>query len=249
MDKKLSDSEQYVWDFIQENIQNIPNYSIVKLSELANVSTATIVRTMKKKGYEGFTAFKHHLKEMSYKDINFSSLDKVDQGIRTAILKNEQEVTRTINMIETGNIEDAIQRIKAAKRVIIFARGFSEMTAQEMMVKFQLTGKYCELHADPEIIKTMSKKLTKNDVVIFISLNGETEELVTAAKNCYQLEIGTILLTASRHSSLINFVEIPFVGFKSEGSFFPDYEVRSRLPLTILARVLLDSYALRTSEN
>lgn len=62
MDKKLSDSEQYVWDFIQENIQNIPNYSIVKLSELANVSTATIVRTMKKKGYEGFTAFKHHLK-------------------------------------------------------------------------------------------------------------------------------------------------------------------------------------------
>lgn len=61
-------------------------------------------------------------------------------------------------MIETGNIEDAIQRIKAAKRVIIFARGFSEMTAQEMMVKFQLTGKYCELHADPEIIKTMSKK-------------------------------------------------------------------------------------------
>ncbi|GBD79178.1 putative RpiR family transcriptional regulator [Tetragenococcus halophilus subsp. halophilus] len=46
MDKKLSDSEQYVWDFIQENIQTIPNYSIIKLSELANVSTATIVRTM-----------------------------------------------------------------------------------------------------------------------------------------------------------------------------------------------------------
>ncbi len=34
MDKKLSDSEQYVWGFIQENIQTIPNYSIIKLSEL-----------------------------------------------------------------------------------------------------------------------------------------------------------------------------------------------------------------------
>ncbi|PQG52854.1 MurR/RpiR family transcriptional regulator, partial [Enterococcus faecalis] len=30
-------------------------------------------------------------------------------------------------------------------------------------------------------------------------------------------------------------------------SFFPDYEVRSRLPLSILARILLDAYALRTT--
>ncbi|MDU6525074.1 MAG: MurR/RpiR family transcriptional regulator, partial [Enterococcus sp.] len=43
--------------------------------------------------------------------------------------------------------------------------------------------------------------------------------------------------------------EIPFVGFKSEGSYFPDYEVRSRLPLQIIARILLDSYALRVTDN
>ncbi|MCH0373695.1 SIS domain-containing protein, partial [Enterococcus faecium] len=152
-----------------------------------------------------------------------------------------------INMVESGNIEDAIQRIKAARRIMIFARGFSELIAQEMMVKFQLTGKYCEMHTDPNIIKNISRKLSKDDIVIFVSLNGETKELTTAAENCYKAEIGTILLTANRHSSLMEHIEIPFVGFKSEGSFFPDYEVRSRLPLSILARILLDSYALRTS--
>ncbi len=36
----------------------------------------------------------------------------MDRGIRKAILKNEEEVTRTINMIEIGNIEDAIQKSK-----------------------------------------------------------------------------------------------------------------------------------------
>lgn len=90
---------------------------------------------MKKKGYEGFTSFKHHLKEGENKNINFSFLDKVDKGIRRAILKNEQEVVRTINMLEIGNIEDAIQRIKFAGRVFVFARGFSEMIGQEMLVK------------------------------------------------------------------------------------------------------------------
>lgn len=110
MDSKLSSTEHYLWDFVESHILEIPNYSIVKLSEQANVSTATIVRTMKKKGYEGFTAFKHHLKEQENKNINFSSLDKVDKGIRQAILKNEQEVVRTINMMKIGNIEDAIQK-------------------------------------------------------------------------------------------------------------------------------------------
>ena len=88
MDPRLSESEQYLWDFIQKNITNIPHYSIVKLSELANFSTATIVSTMKKKGYEGFTAFKHSLKEKENTNINFSHLDKIDEGIKMAILKN-----------------------------------------------------------------------------------------------------------------------------------------------------------------
>lgn len=96
MDHKLSETEQYLWNFIEHHILEIPNYSIVKLSEQANVSTATIVRTMKKKGHEGFTSFKYHLKEGENKNINFSFLDKVDKGIRRAILKNEQEVVRTI---------------------------------------------------------------------------------------------------------------------------------------------------------
>lgn len=94
MDHKLSETEQYLWNFIEHHILEIPNYSIVKLSEQVNFSTTTIVRTMKKKGYEGFISFKHHLKEGENKNINFSFLDK---GIRRAILKmNKKWYVRSI---------------------------------------------------------------------------------------------------------------------------------------------------------
>lgn len=249
MDNKLSESEAYLWKYVSQNITNIQNLSIVKLSELANVSTSTIVRTMKKKGFEGFTSFKHHLKEQSISKINFSNVEKVDEEIRRSILKNEQEVVRTINMLDTGIIEDAIQKIWSSNRIIIFARGFSELIAEEMTIKFQLAQKYCELHTDPNIIKTISERLNKTDTVIFISLNGETEELVIAANNCYKKEISTILITANKDSRLVNLCELTLVGFKSEISFFPDYEVRSRLPLSVIARILLDSYAIRVNKN
>ncbi|WP_321388292.1 MurR/RpiR family transcriptional regulator [uncultured Enterococcus sp.] len=249
MSAQLSDTEKYLWQFIQEHIEHIPSYSIVKLSEEANVSTATIVRTMKKKGYEGFTSFKHALKDQANTMINYSVVEKVDNEIKKAILKNEQEVIRSINMIDSGVIEDAVQKCYSAKRIVIFARGFSELIAEEMMVKFQLAGKYSQMHTDPNIITSISKKLADDDFVIFVSLNGETPELVVAAQNCYDQEISTLTISANRTSQLVSLSELACIGFKSEGSYFPDYEVRSRLPLSVIARILLDAYAIRSQNK
>ncbi|WP_429972315.1 MurR/RpiR family transcriptional regulator [Enterococcus sp. AZ015] len=249
MDNKLSEAELFLWNYITQNLSEIPSLSIIKLSELANVSTTTIVRTMKKKGYEGYTSFKHHLKEQSNMTLNFSNVEMVDEEIRRSIIKNEQEVIRTLNMLDTGTIEDAIQKIYNAKRIVIFAQGFSELIGEEMKTKFQLVDKYCELYTDPNIITTISKRLRKEDTVIFVSLNGETEELVIAAQNCYDKEIGSLLITASKESRLLELVELSLIGFKSEISFFPDYEVRSRLPLSVIARILLDSYAIRIKKK
>lgn len=216
----LSSSEKYVLTYIENNLAKIPAISIVKLSEEANVSTATIVRAMKKIGYDGFTSFKHHLKDA-------------------------EEVTRTIQLLDSGTIEDALQKIKAASKISIFARGFSELIAKEMAIKFQLMGKHCDLHDDPNIIRSISKKIKSTEIVIFISLSGETPELIEAAKNCQKQNVSTITFTANQDGPLIKLSELIFVGYKSAISYFPDYEVRSRLPLQVMTRILLDSYASR----
>ena len=129
-------------------------------------------------------------------------------------MKNEQELTKTIQMLDSGTIEDAIQNIKASNKITIFARGFSEFIAKEMMIKFQLMGKHCELHDDPNIIRSISKKIDKKGIVIFVSLNGETAELVEAANNCNQHSVRTITFTANSQGSLAKLSEITFVGYK-----------------------------------
>lgn len=242
----LSDSEKFLLRYVQDHLSDMPKISIVRLSENANVSTATIVRTMKKLGYEGFTSFKIRLKDEHRLAPEFSVIEKVDNKIKEAILKNEQEVTKTIQMLDRGTIEDVLQKIIYSRKIVLFARGFSELIAKEMAVKFQLTGKYCEMHDDPNIIKTISKRIEKQDVVIFISLNGYTNELVEAAENCKANGISTITLTANRESPLYALSELALVGYKSKVSYFPDYEVRSRLPLQVMARIILDAYAIRT---
>lgn len=241
---QFTDSEKFLLDFLRDNEDIIPSTTIVKLSELANVSTATIVRTVKKLGYSGYTAFRFSMLTSKEKS-QFSIIDEVDSEIGKAILKNEDEVKRTIEMLSSETIEDAVQIIKNAEKIMIFARGFSTFIGEEMTTKFQLVDKYCELHTDPNIIRKISTKIKKDCVVIFISLNGETVELVEAAKNTKELNAPSILITANGDSSLSEITDINFIGYKSPISFFPDYEVRSRLPLQTIARILLDAYTIR----
>lgn len=243
MEQKFSPSEQHLLNYINLHQQDMHDMSIVKLSEEANVSTATIVRTMKKMGYDGFTSFKYSLKETNPGTLK--AMEKVDKEIKGAILKNEQEVTKTIESLNVGAIEDTIQKMKAAKRIFIFARGFSELIAKEMTIKLQLVNKYCEMHDDPNIIRTISKKIKKEDLVIFISLNSETAELIEACRSCQKNEVTTINITANAQGLLHDLADINFVGFKSPISYFPDYEVRSRLPLQVISRIILDAYSLR----
>lgn len=245
----LSSSERFLVNYMQQHLNQIPKLSIVQLSMEANVSTATIVRAMQKLGYSGFTSFKIRLRDETSSYELFSAVEQADHKIKEAIMKNEREVTQTIQMLDSGTIEDTLQKMYYADKILLFARGLSELIAKEMMIKLQLLGKYCEMHNDPNIIRTMSKRLRPTDLVFLISLNGKTEELVEAAQNCKAIGISTISLTTNRDSPLGQLSEITLAGYKSKISYFPDYEVRSRLPIMVISRILLDAYVIRNEEK
>ncbi len=247
--ERLSSTERYLLTYIHDHLDEIATMSIVTLSERATVSTATIVRLMKKMGYRGYTPFKYRLEQDKKMVDTEGNLSGIDHSIKKALQKNEEEVRRTIQLQSIGQIEDVVQKMFNAEKIYIFARGFSQMIAQEMMVKLQVLGKTCEMHDDPNIIRIKSRKMNhQTDLVIFVSLNGETEELVEACQNLRILQVTTITLTTKVNSSLNKLSDMTLLGYKSEGSPIPEYEVRSRLSLNVIARVLLDAYVIRRED-
>ncbi|MBW0258552.1 MurR/RpiR family transcriptional regulator [Bacillus safensis] len=241
----LSETERYLLNYIHQHLEDISTLSIVTLSERANVSTATIVRLMKKIGYNGYTSFKYRLKQEKKMTDASDQLKNIDEDIKLAIRKNEEEVLKTIQLQSIGQIEDAVQKIHNADKIYIFGRGFSEMIAKEMTIKLQLIGKTCEVHDDPNIIRLKSRDIEKSELAIFVSLNGETTELVEACQNLSMKQVTTITVTTRIDSTLSKISDMTLVGYKGEQSFFPDYEVRSRLSLHVIARILLDAYVIR----
>ena len=83
-------------------------------------------------------------------------------------------------------------------------------------------------------------------MVIFISLNGNTPELVEAAQNLSRHDVPTITFTTNPNGQLASLSTLTFMGYMSKTNYFPDYEVRSRLPLQIMTRIFSDAYSVRT---
>lgn len=244
--KELSAAEMHLWNIVENNPKKIAKMSIVKLSQYAHVSTATIVRTMQKMGYSGYTSYREALKLKNNSSSTFNVLNEADDKIRSVITKNEIEMNNTLHNLNYSTIEDSISMTKQAKIVYIFARGLSESIADEIMVKLQLTGKYCEFHSDPNIIKTIANKIKPDSLVIFITLNGETEELVSAAKILNKRDIPILTFTTNPSGKILQFSTLVFMGYKSKTNYFPEYEVRSRLPLQIMTRIFSDAYSVRS---
>ncbi|MCZ9599381.1 MurR/RpiR family transcriptional regulator [Lactobacillus mulieris] len=244
---ELSNAEQHLWNIIQANPDKIIKMSIIQLSQFANVSTATVVRTLKKMGYNGFSSYREYLRLKKKATAKFDVINDADDKIKAVIIKNEVEMNNTLHNLSYNMIEDSIMMTRQASMVYIFCRGFSELIGQELMIKLQLTGKYVELHSDPNIIRTISKKINSRAIVIFITLNGQTKELVDSGKELAKHDVPTITFTTNAHGDILPYSTQAFIGYKSEINYFPDYEVRSRLPLQIMTRIFCDAYAVRIS--
>lgn len=245
----LSPSEAYLWHYVQDHKQSAMSWSITELSEHATVSTATVVRAMKKMGYSGYTDFRHGQLKSVDDTVRYSILNHVDSQISNVIMQNETELTNTLNNLQVSVIEDTIQLLKNTDIIYIFARGLSETIAAEVQLKFQLLGKRVEYFHDPNIIKQISKNISNKSVVIFISLNGETPELVDAAKILQKNDVQKITLTCNENGSILTYTDELFLGYQSANDLFADFEVHSRLSLQVLARILMDSYVVRTQDQ
>ncbi|MDO4680566.1 MAG: MurR/RpiR family transcriptional regulator [Aerococcus sp.] len=245
----LSPTEAYLWDYIENHQQTVVNASITQLSTEANVSPATIVRTMKKKGFNGYTDFRHDLLKRIGDTAPFSILDQVDDQIKRVIMQNQIEVHNTLENLKVSVIEDSVQLLAKAEIVLVFARGLSESIASEITLKLQLLGKYAEFFNDPNIIQTIAGQISPNAVVIIVTLNGETPELVAAANILASRDIPQIILTTNNEAPIVRYADTLFVGYKSKTAYFDKYEVASRLPLQVMSRILLDSYVVRKKEQ
>jgi DNA-binding MurR/RpiR family transcriptional regulator len=88
-----------------------------------------------------------------------------------------------IETITIPQILAFIEAIKKSETIYVFARGLTELVAEEFALKLQLLGFKIIFIKDPNIMKILSKKAKQESLILIFSLNGETKELIESAQN------------------------------------------------------------------
>lgn len=232
----LSDAEKSVVDFINAHEAQIPSLSITNIAEKTFTSAATVSRSIQKCGFQGISELRY---KIAQKDTTHNQ-DYSPYVMNSILDKTYRECTQTLDNVSILSILKAIEYIKGAKRVFIYARGFTALIAEEFQMYLQLLGYDAVVVKDVMWMTNTNNIVTKEDTVVILSVRNSTRELAVSARAAHQLGARVITCCCKTPVDLEDFSDIVITGHSEIIVRTKGQVAYSRLPLYIITRTIIE---------
>lgn len=194
---QLTKKEKKIAEYIVAHPQTISNLSIEDLSDRLNVATATITRFVKKIDCRNFVDLKLRLREISSSEIGD------DEHLFSQIHNYYSRVLQgTTHLIDEADIQQMVDQILSAERIIINGVGSSGLSAKEFQMRLYRMGLDAVVNADAHMILMSGEVARPGELMIGISHSGETYEVTHALSQAIAKGAYGLAITSSQGSSL-----------------------------------------------
>lgn len=229
--------EKTIADFFLRN-QVKQDFSSKNVGQRLFVSEASLSRFAKKCGFHGYREFIYQ-----YEDC----LSKMD-GKETAIghvrpvLDIYQEIlNKTYNLVDEAQIVRIIRYMKEARRIFVCGKGSSGLAASEMESRFMRVGVDIDSQRDADLMRMQAVFQDEHNLVLGISLSGDTEEVLYLLKESFKRRAKTILFTANNKDSFRTFcsevVLVPTLKNLSGGAI-----ISPQFPIQVMIDIIYSYY-------
>lgn len=248
---KLTAKEQAICDYITKHSREIIHMSITEVAEQCQTSEASLVRFSKKLGYKGFQALKIRVAQDSVEPLlQFHEEMSQDDNMSTIAQKvfhsYAQTLNDTLNILDYRKLEQAVELITNAKRVVFFAVGGSENVAEDAVNKFLRVGILAYAYTDTNMQRMVASMMTPTDVAIAISHSGATVATIESLALAKQNGAKSIVITNYSRSPILRYGDVSLFTSSRE-TLYKGESLSSRIAqLTILDTLLT---AISNSDN
>lgn len=197
----LTDAEKRVCSYIVEHLQEVIDLTINDLAEKSHTSKTVVVNTAQKLQFAGYADLKFYLRD---------TIEKIDEAIETRETKNQilELSTMTGEIVNDARIQEVANRIHSAKTVYIAARGTSKAVASHLNHLLLTMGIKCLLIDDYNLLTLIADKISRDEMLILISLSGETKKIIETAKITKARGAFLVSLTSFRQSTLTDLADL-----------------------------------------
>lgn len=237
------ETEKKIGNFIIHHPKEIVDMTVGKLAKECQVSEASVSRFCKKIDMKGF----HHLKISIAKEMvsqseddelsNHISVDDLEQSLKNILANKVAELTQTVSMMNSENLQDILKRINNAQNVLFAAVGNTVPVAMDGAYKLNQIGISAVSTPVWETQLAYSYNLSPDDVVIAISNSGESTGVINILEAAKQKKATTISITNSEKSTIAKISDYHITTATREKLFLDEYRF-SRVSATMVIEVL-----------
>ena len=191
----LTNTERDLLHYILDNEELVQKLTAAKLADRCGVSKTVVINMCQKLGFDGYNELKYYLKN---KNNNNQNLVKEDNT--KSLLVDIVEKTLAIN--DEVAIDAIAKKICSAECVYVISRGTSKAIGMYLTHLLLTLNIKCINIPDYNLLDIIAKKMSHNEVMIALSLSGETPIIVQIAKIVKAYGNSLITITAFSNSTL-----------------------------------------------
>lgn len=237
----LSTSQKVVADYVLANPEKVMLNTLSEIAEICGVSETTVLRFLHKIDFKSYQLFRINLtQELSsndsasttYEDVKFS--DSIDTIIEKVVLSTSSAVQDIKELVDYRVIEEVIQNILAARKVVIIGVGASGAIAIDFFHKLLKLGIESVYSNDAHMINMLTMNMQKEDMLVVFSHSGESREVLDAVTIAKEREVCTCAITSYEKSTLSRNCDLLVCSSSIETSLRSDAMVSRIIQMVII---------------
>lgn len=203
--ESLSDSEKRVCQYMLSNVKRVVNMTVNEVADSALVSKTIVINTSQELGFDGFTDLKYYLKQQIARETekNRQSKDSVDFNEEM-----KDVVGMTCALVGQRELQTVCDLITQSSTVYVAARGTSKSVAQYLNHMLITIGIKSVLIDDYNLLSLIAERIERRELMILISLSGETKKIVDAARKVKARDAHLVGVTSFTRNSLSKLSDI-----------------------------------------
>lgn len=203
----ISPSEQKVADYILANHDKVIRMTLAEVADRTNVSEATVVRFCRSVDYNGFVDLKMALL-LAFKGSPQFLYENVEVGDSTQVIVRKvfggaiQALEDTLALLDINQFEQALSLLEKAEHILIVAVGTSAPMANELFNRLFRLRLNCQVQTDSYLQMMQSGLLTERDVLVVVSLAGQSTPPIHTATVAREKHCPVITITGDATSDM-----------------------------------------------
>lgn len=205
-------------DYVRANPKQVMYQTVTELGDRSGASESSVIRFCRDLGFNSYAEFKMALaiEVTQSQPPRGPSAESEDGSINATAKVGVEALESTATLLDAALVQDVVQRIAAAERIILFGVGASAIVARYAAYKFIRLGLNAEAQDDPHLAAMVAAKLTARDMAFAVSSSGSTIDTVRAAELAKISGARIVAITNRKRSPLSKVADAVFIAASAE---------------------------------